>query len=76
MFIGIHFLKMFGFINFFFSSNLIHRYFHQGLKSLEIQKMIYLHFLLNFSKIEIFCLLVCVDINLKMDNLYSFKKVL
>jgi hypothetical protein len=55
-------------------SNLIYMYFHQGLKNLDIQKMIYYHFLLNFLKIEIFCLLMFRGIVLKMDNSIYLKR--
>jgi hypothetical protein len=33
-------------------SNLIYMYLHQGLKNVDIQEMIYHHFLLNLLKIE------------------------
>jgi hypothetical protein len=51
-------------------------FFHQGLKNLDIQKMIYHHFLLNLLKIKIFCLFVYGGIVVKMDNLDLLEKVL
>jgi hypothetical protein len=51
-------------------------YFHQGLKNLDIQKMIYHHFILNILKIEIFCLFVFGGIVVKMDNFHLFEEVL
>jgi hypothetical protein len=33
-------------------------YFHEGLKNVDIQKVIYHHFFKNLSKHEVFCLLV------------------
>ncbi len=51
-------------------------YFHQGLKSLNIQKMIYHHFLLNLLNIEILCLLGFGGIVVKMDNFHLFEEVL
>jgi hypothetical protein len=50
-------------------------YFHQGLKNLDIQKMMYQHFFKNLSKIEIFCLFVYGRIVVKMDNSHSFEEV-
>jgi hypothetical protein len=55
-------------------SNLIFMYFHQGLKNLNIQKMIYHHFF-NIFKIEIFCLLLYGCIVVKMDHFHLFKEV-
>jgi hypothetical protein len=49
-------------------------YLHQGLKNVDIQKMIY-HFF-NLLKIEIFCLLVYGSIVLKMDNSHLFEEVI
>ncbi len=57
-------------------SNLIYMYFYQGLKNFEILKMIYLDFLLNFSKIEIYFLLVYGGIVVKMDNSHLFEMYL
>jgi hypothetical protein len=57
-------------------SNLIYMYFRQGLKNLNIQKMIYHHFKKNLLKIEIFCLLVYRSIVVKMDHFHLFEKVL
>jgi hypothetical protein len=51
-------------------------YFHQGLNNLNIQKMIYHHFLKKISKIEIFCLFVYGGIVVKIDNSHSFEEVL
>jgi hypothetical protein len=51
-------------------------YFHQGFNNLDIQKMMYHHFLLNILKIEIFYLLVFGAIIVKMDNFHLFEKVL
>jgi hypothetical protein len=51
-------------------------YFHQGLKNLDIQKMIYHHFFKNILKIEIFCLLVFGNIIVKMDHFHLFEEVL
>ncbi len=74
MFSKFCFIKMCDFVNYF--SNLIYMYFHQGLKKFNVQKMIYHHFHLNLSKVEIFCLLVFGDIVMKMDNFYLFEEVL
>jgi hypothetical protein len=51
-------------------------YFHQGLKNLDIQKVIYHHFFKNLLKLEIFCLLVFRGIAVKMDNFHLFKEVI
>ncbi len=56
-------------------SNLIYMYFHQGLKNLDIHKMIYHQKKKNLLKIEIFCLFVYEDIVVKMDNFHLFEKV-
>jgi len=50
-------------------------YFHQDLNNIDIQKMIYHHFLLNILKIEIFCLFMFGSIVVKMDNFHLFEKV-
>jgi len=49
-------------------------YFHQGLKNLNLQKMIYRHFILNVLRIEIFSFLVFGSIVVKMDNFHLFEK--
>jgi hypothetical protein len=51
-------------------------YFHQGLNNLDIQKMIYHHFILNILNFEIFCFLLYGRIVVKMDNFHLFEKVL
>jgi hypothetical protein len=51
-------------------------YFHQGLKNLDILKVIYHHFKKISLKIEIFCLVVYGGIVVKMDQLHLFKEVL
>jgi hypothetical protein len=55
-------------------ANLIYMYFHQGLKNLDIHKIIYHHFF-NLLKIGIFCLFVYGGIVVKMDNFYLFEEV-
>jgi hypothetical protein len=57
-------------------SNLIYMYFHQCLKNLNIQKIIYHHFFKNLLNIEIFCLLVFGGIVVKIDKYHLFEKVL
>jgi hypothetical protein len=65
---------MCNFVNLLFKLNI---YVHSlRFKILDIHKMIYHHFLLNLSKIEICCLLVYGDIIMKMDNSNSFEEVL
>jgi hypothetical protein len=49
-------------------------YFHQGLKILNVQKMIYHHFHLNISKV-IIKKIVFRSIVVKMDDFYLFEKV-
>jgi hypothetical protein len=51
-------------------------YFYQGSKKLKIQKMIYLYFLLDISKIEIYFLFVYGCIAVKMDNSHVFEMYL
>jgi len=46
MFLGVHFKKMCGFVDLLFKLNIM--YFHQSLKNLDIQKMIYHHFYFYF----------------------------
>jgi hypothetical protein len=50
-------------------------YFHQGLKNLDIQKMIYHHFLLSFKNWNIL-FAVFGGIVVKMDNSHLFEEVL
>jgi hypothetical protein len=74
MFLGVCFKKMCDLLIYF--SNFIYMYFHQGFKNVDIQKMIYHHFLLNIFKIELFCLIMYGSIIVKMDNSHLFEKVL
>jgi hypothetical protein len=74
IFLGICFKKMCNFVNLLFKLNI---YVHSSrFKNLDIHKMIYHHFLLNLSKIEMCCLLVYGGIIMKMDNSNSFEEVL
>jgi hypothetical protein len=50
-------------------------YFHQGLKYLDIQKMIYHHFKIYNLKIDFFLKLVYGGIVVKMDNFHLFEEI-
>jgi len=74
MFLGVPFKNCAILLIYF--SNLIYMYFHQGLKNLDIQKLIYHHFFFKNLKNEIFFLLVFGSIVVKTDNLHLFEKVI